>query len=182
MTMSKDFIISLLTTIIGSGFLSFLVFIARSHLILAIVLGVVLVVAIVLIINYQHPLQLMFKSPGNYQVSGDWKTTWSYNKEEGNVDIIVTLNLKQIGQYIRGKAQSIAVRGPAPFDSLQYKLEGRMNPDGIMVGEWKNLNVGMNYYGTFQAKVEAHGREINGVWIGRDSEGVRHGTFQSKKS
>lgn len=180
--MSRELTVSIITTLIGTVVASFLLFIGKTHPVIATSALFVLVALIVALVNYQASLLLMLKSPGNYDIGGNWKTTWSYEKTEGRVDIVVTLNLRQIGQHIKGLGQSIEIRGPAPFNMLIYEMRGRVKEDGIVQGEWRNLNPGMHYYGTFQAKVAPHGKKVDGVWVGFDSDGVRHGTYISERT
>ena len=180
--MRRELTVSIIATLMGSVVASFLVFLGRTHPVIATAALCVVVALIVALVNYQASLLLMLKSPGKYDIGGEWKTTWSYQKTEGRVDIVVTLRLRQIGQHIRGLGQSIKVHGPAPFKTLRYEMRGRVKEDGIVQGEWKNLNPRMHYYGTFQAKVAPHGKKVDGVWVGFDSVGVRHGTYTSERT
>jgi hypothetical protein len=111
------------------------------------------------------------------QLPSHWMSTWEYSHKGKKVKVSDDIELQQIGFYLYGNGTSISVSGPVRFDTFSYKLEGRLNSEGILEGRWQNLDPGRNYYGIFQLRASRNGRHFAGYWIGVDEKGFHTGKW-----
>ena len=101
-------------------------------------------------------------------LSGDWKSSWSFadsDKSESHGDLI---KMHQTGPFIRGDAKG---------EKHRYIVKGRLNSDGFIQGTWRDLQDSTDWYGSFKLKVYPDGKKMVGKWIGNSSIGVRSGDW-----
>jgi hypothetical protein len=128
------------------------------------------------------PLGLVLRSPGRVKLGGQWVGHWEYKKGRQIVTVHEQVRLWQYGQFLKGESHSTQITGPHPLQSVHYELRGRVRPDGVVDGQWWNVEEDRRYRGVFQGKVHIAGSKLSAFWIGTDDSGVRTGSWSLERS
>jgi hypothetical protein len=130
------------------------------------------------IIVFRIHILAMMKSPGDWRIVPTMNSKWTYVDPDTQISVAIEdeLKIRQIGCLILAKAQSTRVQG-APFSTFSYKLSAVLNDEGVIDGEWKNIDPGRNYYGIFLAKLSRDGKRVDGTWLGIGTQSIKSGAW-----
>ncbi len=177
MNLKKEFVFSIITSLVGSLIIFLISYVCKNSDTITITVYVIILVLTAIIINFQQPLVYIFSSPGGWVLNKNWISHWGYNKNGNKVEIEDKIELKQIGSYIKGIGISTQISGDFSFKSTKYIIRGNINREGVINGTWKNINNGRNYYGTLILICKRDGLLLEGKWSGISNGGVNAGDW-----
>lgn len=177
MNLKRDSIVVIITSVLGVVITYFITRLTGENATLQLILYCIILIVIIVVINYQQPITLMFTNPNNWKLQSTWISTWSYRKNGKLINIEDKIKISQIGCYIWGKGISSRINGDFPIKKTKYHLHGKINSEGIFFGEWENSLAGRNYYGTFLLKAERNIQKLQGRWIGVDNTDFNQGEW-----
>ena len=105
-------------------------------------------------------------------LTGRWRTKWSYISDGTLKEHADEMQINQTLFYVRGQAE----------DGMhKYIVRARVLPDGIMQGEWRDIQPHTDWYGPFKLYIQPNGTKMIGKWLGKGSDGIRAGDWVWEK-
>lgn len=165
--MLRDLFVEAIAAVLGAVVVGFFLSLRETNPVLATAGVILTAISVVLVVSLGRDLKSMLIPAGSdLQIAGTWSTNWSYNREKHLVKISDTVDLHQIGCFVWGTGSSHSVTGPTRHASFRYRVQGRVSKDRLFEGEWRNLNKGRGFRGSFQLRMRRNGVELEGQWLG----------------
>jgi len=108
------------------------------------------------------------------KIAGRWDSTYWYEDNGQKMEHQDVIRLNQRGVYVSGKNEGRT--------DHEYEMTGQFRSETFLSGVWKSVKPEVTYHGTFQLEVSAHGKSMQGKWLGLSKRhGIRNGEWVLNK-
>ena len=100
-------------------------------------------------------------------IDGIWTHDWYVDSARfDTINTSKNVRLKKIGRKVFAKYNVTDKSG----EVYTYIMNGKIDSDNYITGDWYDINAGNTYYGTFQLHININVNSMSGFWIGKSQD------------